>query len=125
MIITRILIAVSLSLAPATAWAQQAQGSTAHDNGAPTAPAKSTPPVPGGQTAVVDVLGVVCDFCATALTKNFERRAEVAAARVDLDTKTLTLTFKPNQSMSDAQISDLVIKSGYKLAAVHRAQGGQ
>ncbi len=74
---------------------------------------------------MVDVLGVVCDFCATALTKNFERRTEVSAARVDLDTKTLTLTFKPGQSMNDAQIGDLVIKSGYKLSAVRRSGGGQ
>lgn len=124
MIITRILIAVTVSLVPAMASAQHAHDSTPHDHRAADVPAKSTLPAPGGQIATVDVLGVVCDFCATALTKNFERRAEVAAAHVDLDAKTLTLAFKPGRSMSDAQISELVTKSGYKLSAVHRSGGG-
>lgn len=121
----RILLAATLSLVPAAAGAQHIHDAAAHDHSAQTAPAKPTPPPAGTETAVVDVLGVVCDFCATALTKNFERRAEVSAARVDLDTKTLTLMFKPGQSMNDTQIGDLVIKSGYKLAAVRRAGGGR
>ncbi|QCI79867.1 cation transporter [Hankyongella ginsenosidimutans] len=115
----RILLAATLSLTPAVAQAQHTHDAAAHDHGRWRHP--PNPPPAGAETAVVDVLGVVCDFCATALTKNFERRTEVSAARVDLDTKTLTLTFKPGQSMNDAQIGDLVIKSGYKLSAVRRS----
>ena len=43
----------------------------------------------GGQPVVVDVLGVVCDFCATAMNKIFGKRKEVAAVYVDLDKKDL------------------------------------
>ena len=45
----------------------------------------------GGAPVVVDVLGVVCDFCATAMNKVFSKRDEVAAIYVDLDKKTLNL----------------------------------
>ena len=41
----------------------------------------------GGAPVVVDVLGVVCDFCATAMNKVFSKRDEVAAIYVDLDKK--------------------------------------
>ena len=39
----------------------------------------------GGAPVVVGVLGVVCDFCATAMNKTFGKRDEVAAVYVDLD----------------------------------------
>ena len=45
----------------------------------------------GGAPVVVDVLGVVCDFCATAMNKIFGKRDEIAAVYVDLDKKTLSL----------------------------------
>jgi len=74
----------------------------------------------GGEPVVVDVLGVVCDFCAKAMNKTFGNRSEVAAVYVDLDTKTLNLVMNVGQSLSDAQIDKLVEKAGYKLAAIRR-----
>jgi len=74
----------------------------------------------GGEPAVAQVLGVVCDFCAKAMNKTFGKREEVAATYVDLDTKTLNLVFMPGQSLDDETIGDLVQKAGYKIAAIHR-----
>lgn len=74
----------------------------------------------GGEPVVVDVLGVVCDFCAKAMNKTFGKRSEVAAVYVDLDTKTLNLVMNVGESLSDAQIDKLVEKAGYKLAAIRR-----
>lgn len=79
----------------------------------------------GGGAAVVDVLGVVCDFCAKAMNKTFGKRAEVAGVYVDLDHKTLNLVFKPDQSLTDDMIRDLVIRAGYKTVAIRRSPGAQ
>ena len=81
----------------------------------------------GGEPVVVDVLGVVCDFCATAMNKIFGKRDEVAALYVDLDKKTLSLVINEGASLSDKQIEKLAKKAGYRIAAIRRdseAMGG-
>ena len=75
----------------------------------------------GGDAAVVDVLGAVCDFCATAMNKTFGKRAEVAAIYVDLDAKTLSIVFEPGAGLDDETIDALVTKAGYRIAAIHRS----
>jgi len=74
----------------------------------------------GGTPLVADVLGVVCDFCATAMNKIFGGREEVAAVYVDLDTKALNLVIKAGQSLDDETIGALAIQAGYRIAQVHR-----
>ncbi|MHA7872088.1 MAG: heavy-metal-associated domain-containing protein [Hyphococcus sp.] len=76
----------------------------------------------GGEAVVVDVLGVVCDFCAKAMNKTFGKRDEVAAVYVDLDTKTLNLVMRPAMTLSDDRIRELVTKAGYKTAAIRRGE---
>ena len=74
----------------------------------------------GGEPVVVDILGVVCDFCAKAMNKTFGKREEVAATYVDLDTKAMSLVFNPGVSLDDETINKLVKKSGYRAAAIRR-----
>ncbi len=76
----------------------------------------------GGEPVVVEVLGVVCDFCAKAMNKTFGRREEVAAVYVDLDSKTLNLVFKPSMTLADDVIQSLVKKAGYRAAAIRRGE---
>lgn len=96
------------------------------DDAAPLgAPLQRTPEIEtalsaGGEPAVVDVLGVVCDFCAKAMNKTFGKRDEVAAVYVDLDSKTLNLVFKPSMTLADEVIHSLVKKAGYKAASIRR-----
>jgi hypothetical protein len=81
----------------------------------------------GGAPVVVDVLGVVCDFCATAMNKIFSKRDEVAAIYVDLDKKTLSLVINDGSDLSDEQIEKLAKRAGYRIAAIRRdseAMGG-
>jgi len=81
----------------------------------------------GGVPVVVDVLGVVCDFCATAMNKIFSKRDEVAAIYVDLDKKTLSLVINDGSDLSDKQIEKLAKQAGYRIAAIRReseAMGG-
>ena len=74
----------------------------------------------GGEPIVVDVMGVVCDFCAKAMNKTFGRRDEVAAVHVDLDDKSLNLVLNEGASMSDEDIRKLVTRAGYRLSAIRR-----
>ena len=74
----------------------------------------------GGAPVVVDVLGVVCDFCATAMNKIFGKRDEVAAVYVDLDKKTLSLVINEGEALTDKQIEKLAKKAGYRIAAIRR-----
>ena len=76
----------------------------------------------GGEPIVVDVLGVVCDFCAKAMDKTFGKREEVAAVYVDLDTKALNLVLKPAMTLDDETIKKLVTKAGYKASAIRRGR---
>ena len=74
----------------------------------------------GGEPIVADVLGVVCDFCATAMNKIFGKREEVAAIYVDLDTKALSIVTYEQGSLSDEDIGSLAEQAGYRVAAVRR-----
>ena len=74
----------------------------------------------GGAPVVVDVLGVVCDFCAMAMNKIFSKRDEVAAIYVDLDKKTLSLVINDGSDLSDKQIEKLAKQAGYRIAAIRR-----
>ncbi len=85
-------------------------------------PAMQTALDEGGSLVIVDVLGAVCDFCALAMTRTFERRAEVAAATVDLDTKTLTFVLHEGAELEDATITDLIRRSGYQENGIRRAE---
>ena len=81
----------------------------------------------GGAPVVVDVLGVVYDFCATAMNRIFSKRDEVAAIYVDLDKKTLSLVINDGSDLSDEQIEKLAKRAGYRIAAIRRdseAMGG-
>lgn len=76
----------------------------------------------GGELVVVDVLGVVCDFCALAMNKTFASRKQVAATAVDLDRKTLTVVIKKGAVLSDEEITSLVTRAGYKVSKIRRGE---
>ncbi len=76
----------------------------------------------GGEPIVIDILGVVCDFCAKAMNKTFSKRAEVASTYVDLDTKALSLVLRPEATLGDEMITTLVKKAGYRTAAIRRGE---
>lgn len=128
---TRILItafATSLfAFAPATAQEPDhgGHGSQHHAqaDAADTAPATADIAealAAGGALVTAEVNGMVCDFCATAMTRTFGRRDEVAAIHVDLDTKRVQLVIKAGETLTDETIRDLVTRSGYETTAIRR-----
>lgn len=75
----------------------------------------------GGSLIRVEVLGMVCDFCATAMNKTIGKREEVSAVYVDLDTKQMSIVTKAGSDLDDETIDKLVKKAGYKVKAIHRS----
>jgi copper chaperone CopZ len=84
----------------------------------PQAPAAQAAPF--AADAVVQVNGMVCDFCAQAISKSFKRRAEVADIRVDLTAKVVSLDFKPGQTLDEATIRRIVTNAGYTVVTLRR-----
>ena len=104
-LITLALAATSIAFAAPAALAQDA----------PADSAIST------QTLVTaKVNGMVCDFCARAVTKVFGKQDAVENVHVDLDNGEIHVTLKPGAALSDEKVADLVRKSGYDLVSIER-----
>ena len=67
-----------------------------------------------------NVKGMVCDFCARAVTKVFGKHPSVAGVHVDLDNGEIHVSLNPNMDLSDEEVETLVKKSGYALISVER-----
>ena len=66
------------------------------------------------------VNGMVCDFCARAVTKVFGKEEAVDNVHVDLDNGEIHVTLKAGAELSDDRVGELVKKSGYDLVSVER-----
>ncbi|MEO1643027.1 MAG: heavy-metal-associated domain-containing protein [Pseudomonadota bacterium] len=66
------------------------------------------------------VNGMVCDFCARAVTKVFGKEEAVDNVHVDLDKGEIHVRLKGGEDMSDDRIGELVKKSGYDLVSIDR-----
>ena len=67
------------------------------------------------------VNGMVCDFCAQAVTYMFNKDEAVDAVQVDLDNGEIRVTLKAGAAMTDERVEELVTKSGYDLVEILRA----
>lgn len=68
----------------------------------------------------VNVKGMVCDFCARAVTKVFGKNDAVDGVHVDLDNGEIHVGLKPGMTLSDDEVEQLVKKSGYAMISVER-----
>lgn len=66
------------------------------------------------------VNGMVCDFCARAVTKVFGKEHVVENVHVDLERGEIHVTLKTGAELSDERVRELVKKSGYDLVSVER-----
>jgi copper chaperone CopZ len=72
------------------------------------------------ETITTTVNGMVCAFCATGIEKTFRKQPEVATVKVDLPKKRVTITTKPDKTLSDAKIREVVTYSGYTMGNIVR-----
>lgn len=66
------------------------------------------------------VNGMVCDFCARAVTKVFGKEDAVENVHVDLDKGEIHVTLKTGADLTDERVASLVKKSGYDLVSIAR-----
>ncbi len=68
----------------------------------------------------VKVNGMVCDFCAQSITKLFMEHTEVDKVNINLDSKEVTLDFKPGASLPSEEISKVIDFAGYEVEDIVR-----
>ena len=68
----------------------------------------------------VNVKGMVCDFCARAVTKVFGKNDAVEQVDVDLDNGIINVDLKPGTQLTDDEVEKLVKRSGYAMVSVER-----
>jgi len=85
----------------------------------------SIPALAGSQdVTVIKVKGMVCDFCAQSVTKVFLKHDNVKDIKVDLDTQTISLSFKNKENnLSEEQIKKGIHYSGYDFVSYDITQG--
>ena len=74
----------------------------------------------GKADVVVQVNGLVCDFCAQGLKKSFSRTGKVSGVAVDMTAKEVRLKFVAGAGLDDDAIRKIVRDAGYSVAAIRR-----
>lgn len=72
------------------------------------------------ETVRAGVNGLVCAFCATGIEKTFKAQAAVEKVKVDLESKLVTIDFKPHQTMDNDTITTLLTNAGYTVTSIKR-----
>ncbi|MGB0719975.1 MAG: heavy-metal-associated domain-containing protein [Bdellovibrionales bacterium] len=74
---------------------------------------------------LITVNGMVCDFCAQAVWKVFEKYDAVGSVDIDLDKGLVTVHLKPDQSLSQDEIDHAITYAGYDFVGMEeRAHQG-
>lgn len=69
----------------------------------------------------IDVNGLVCEFCATTIEKNFMKKKDIIEkVDVDLEKKKVFLHFLKGKDLSDKEISQTITNNGYNVVKINR-----
>lgn len=69
----------------------------------------------------VDVNGLVCEFCAVTIEKNFMKlKDSVKKIKVDLGARKVFIHFKDGKNLSDKEITDTIVNNGYNVVKINR-----
>lgn len=66
----------------------------------------------GGQVAIVDVKGMVCDFCARGIEKTFYDDKEVKKVSVDLGSGKVLVAYSDNKKIDIDEIKNIFLING-------------
>jgi copper chaperone CopZ len=64
------------------------------------------------QVAVVDVNGMVCDFCARGIEKTFKRDKQVKKIDVDLSKGKVLIAYTDDKTIKFAEIEEKIVANG-------------
>lgn len=70
--------------------------------------------------AAVKVKGVVCDFCAQAISKNFKKAKEIKDFSIDMKKGIVSIQFVKDKELTDKQLITMINKAGYDVSKVTR-----
>ena len=82
----------------------------------PSAPVAA--PSQSGIVVQLTVDGLVCNFCASNITKTFTKLPEVSAVYVNLAAKAVLLQLKEGQKLPEDQTKQIVTDAGFNLRAI-------
>ena len=68
---------------------------------------------------IIDVHGMVCDFCARAIEKVFSKKDEVSSIDVNLDDSKIIIIMKDGKTIDNAELKKLIIDSGYDVVRIN------
>ncbi|MEK9657255.1 MAG: heavy metal-associated domain-containing protein [bacterium] len=74
------------------------------------------------KTVTSYVEGMVCDFCARGLEKVFAQHAAVASINVSLEEGTVSIKMKPNKTVSNEKITELIKNNGLSVRQIVRSK---
>ena len=72
----------------------------------------------GGTVVKLTVDGLVCNFCASNITKTFSKLPEVSAVYVNLAAQTVLIELKAGQKLPEDKAKEIVSEAGFNLRAV-------
>ena len=76
-----------------------------------------TPSQPGAVVQLT-VDGLVCNFCATNISKSFSKLPEVSDVYVNLATKAVLIQLKEGKKISEDQAKQIVTDAGFNLRGI-------
>ena len=72
------------------------------------------------QSVHITVRGMVCAFCAQGITKKFSSQVAVDQVKVSLEKKSVDLSLKSGQTITDQAIQKILTESGYTVEKIER-----
>ena len=72
------------------------------------------------ETITAEVHGMVCEFCAVGLEKQFKKSDQVKSIDVSLEAGTVKLVLKDGQEMDDERITKIINDNGINVASIKR-----
>lgn len=74
------------------------------------------------ETIHVGVDGLVCAFCAKGVEKSLKQQPQTETVAVNLEEGMVTIGTKPNQTIKDDKIRQLITDAGFKVTHIHHAK---
>jgi copper chaperone CopZ len=91
-----------------------------------SAPAQqaATTQAAASEVAIIQVNGLVCDFCVQSIKRMAGRKPEIATTDVNLDQGRVTIRFRPGRTLDDAALRGLITNAGYAVVNISRERVG-
>ncbi len=75
-----------------------------------------------GETLLVLINGLVCDFCARSIEKVFNKQNSVKNVNINLEKMLITINLKSGEKLDDTTVKRLVEDSGYDVQGIERVK---